>query len=168
MRRSDLEDGTRGAGRFFYLAKNAFSGKIRFNSKNEFNSPMRKNSKCPRVEIGSIRRLSDTIRHLRITTKDFARYVGVRDGFVYLDPPYLNNTNGHYNAVVSPKEFLDFVRKAHGLNKIMISEHNKPDTLMLGRNYRVYHIKLKRSLQYFTRDDSNEIIAINYRPDGKL
>ena len=41
-----LENGVAGAANFLYLAKNAFSGKIRFNSRNKFNSPIRKGSSC--------------------------------------------------------------------------------------------------------------------------
>lgn len=164
MRKSDLGSGLEGAGRFFYLTKNAFSGKIRFNSKNEFNSPMRKNTKCPDVKIESLRFLSDTIRHMTITNEDFASYGHVTDSFVYLDPPYLHNRNAHYNAVVLPEAFIAFVKTVEASNMVMISEHNEPEVLELSSNYRVYRVNLGRSLQYFTQDRSSEIVAINYNP----
>lgn len=157
-----LEDGLKGAGRFFYLAKNAFSGKIRFNSHNRFNTPMRKNTKCPRVKLERLRYLSSIISELTITTLDFANgYDRVKDGFVYLDPPYMNNTNGHYNAVVTPESFVSFVKNIQGSNKVMISEHSTPEMLGLS-NFYTYRVQLRRSLQYITRNTSSEVIAINY------
>jgi len=169
VRKMDLEDGVLGAGRFFYLAKNAFSGKIRFNSKNKFNCPMRKNTKCPQIKRETIQSLSDMIKHLKITKKDFRSYADVKDGFVYLDPPYMNNTNGHYNAVVGLNEFVEFVENIQKSNKVMISEQNHPDYLMLSSMYRVYQITLTRSLQYFTqKDSSKEIIAINYKTSKSI
>ncbi len=163
VRNLDLEDGSLGAGRFFYLAKNAFSGKIRFNSKNKFNCPMRKNANCPQIKRETIRFLSNTIKHLKITNKDFTSYADVCNGFVYLDPPYMNNANGHYNAVVELDDFMKFVKNIQKSNKVMISEQNQPDYLRLSSMYRVFKITLNRSLQYFTqKDKSREIIAINY------
>lgn len=162
VRRMDLSDGVRGAGRFFYLAKNAFSGKIRFNSKNEFNAPMRKSARCPQVSRESLVGLSDTIRHLEITNRDYGEYAGVCDSFVYLDPPYMNNTNGHYNATVPLEDFVGFVRGIQGSNRVMISEQNEPGHLGLSGGWRVFRITLKRSLQYFTQEKSLEIVAVNY------
>ncbi len=165
VRDRDLEDGVVGAGRFFYLAKNAFSGKIRFNSKNRFNCPMRKNTKCPQIKKDTVQFLSNTIKHLKITNKDFKNYDDVKDGFVYLDPPYMNNTNGHYNAIVDLTDFVDFLKSTQKHNKIMISEQNHPDYLMLSSMYKVFKITLNRSMQYFTqKDKSMEIVAINYDP----
>lgn len=164
MRKLDLGNGLEGAGRFFYLTKNAFSGKIRFNSKNEFNSPMRKNTKCPHVKVESLRFLSDTIKHMIITNEDFTNYEHVTDGFVYLDPPYMNNPNAHYNAIVLPEAFTSFVKTVEKSNRVMISEQNKPESLDLGDNYTIYHVRLGRSLQYFTQNESSEIVAINYSP----
>lgn len=163
VRKMDLEDGILGAGRFFYLAKNAFSGKIRFNSKNKFNCPMRKNTKCPQIKRETIQFLSNTIKHLKITKKNFTSYMDVKNGFVYLDPPYMNNINGHYNAIVELDDFMKFVKSIQKSNKVMISEQNHPDYLRLSSRYKVFKITLNRSLQYFTqKDNSNEIIAVNY------
>ena len=165
VRDKDLEDDIIGAGRFFYLAKNAFSGKIRFNSKNKFNSPMRKNTKCPQINQEAIKKLSVIIKHLKITRKDFMSFEDVKNNFVYLDPPYLNNTNGHYNSIVEQTDFIEFVKNIETSNKIMISEQNTPEYLKLSPTiYQVFKIKLNRSLQYFTqKDSSREIIAINYK-----
>lgn len=166
IRTRSLDDGVIGAGRFFYLAKNAFSGKIRFNSKNEFNSPMRKSAKCPRIDVDNIRDLSDKIKHLKITTKDFKYFKNRDDCFLYLDPPYMNNFNGHYNSVVSLEDFVSFVRSIEKNNKVMISEQNTPKYLKLSNGYVVYYIVLTRSLQYITQNNSKEIIAINYSVDS--
>lgn len=164
LRKADLAGGIRGAGRFFYLAKNAFSGKIRFNSKNEFNAPMRKNARCPRVSRESLRELGDSARHLTVSCRDFGSYGSVRGGLVYLDPPYMDNTNGHYNATVRTDAFAAFVRRVQDSNRVVISEQNSPEHLGLSGDYRVYGITLNRSLQYVTQDKSREIIAINYSP----
>lgn len=162
IREKDLEDGIVGAGRFFYLAKNAFSGKIRFNSKNKFNCPMRKNSSCPQISLESLKILSNVVKHLKITNRDFGYYDSVKDGFVYLDPPYMNNTNGHYNATVDLSDFIEFVKSVQDVNKVMISEQNNPDYLMLSREYSIFNVTLNRSLQYFTQENSKEIVAVNY------
>ena len=153
------------AGRFYYLAKNAFSGKIRFNSKNRFNSPMRKGAKCPRVSIDDLKFLSDTIRGMSIRCRDFYEYRNVSGAFVYLDPPYLFNKNGHYNAIISPERFVRFVSAIQAKNKVMISEQNGIRKLGIIGRYSVHRVRLRRSLQYFTRSDSQEIVAINYKPN---
>lgn len=162
MRKKNLKGGIAGAGRFLYLAKNAFSGKIRFNSKNEFNCPMRKNAKCPQIKLEALRSLSGMIQDLEITGNNYAEYAKVRDSFMYLDPPYMNNTNAHYNATVPLEDFAGFIRDIQGANKVMISEQNSPECLMLSGNYKVFAVTLNRSLQYYTQENSKEIIAINY------
>ena len=166
VRDMDLNCGAVGAGRFMYLAKNAFSGKIRFNRKGKFNSPMRKGARCPAVRLDDILDLSRTIKDLTITAMDFEEYSGVKGGFVYLDPPYMRNTNGHYDATVSPDRFADFVKNMQDANMVMISEQNDPESLMLSPGYGVYRVSLRRSMQYFTQMASSEIIAINYAAPG--
>jgi site-specific DNA-adenine methylase len=161
-----LLDGLVGAGEFFYLAKNAFSGKIRFNPRGKFNCPMRKNSKCPKIDNEQILYVSSIIKNLKILNKSFGDFQDVENSFLYLDPPYLNNPNGHYNGLIEPAEFVSFVKKTQKFNKIMISEQNKPEELGLSKKYNVFPIFLNRSLQYVTQKSSKEIIAISY-PLGK-
>ncbi len=160
IRDMSLDDGVVGAGRFLYLAKNAFSGKIRFNKHNKFNSPMRKDSKCPNLDVGQFMRISDAIREMTITNESFEHYVDVHDGFVYLDPPYMENPNNHYNGVPDTEDFIDFVRRVGKHNLVMISEQNRVE---LPASFQIHRILLRRSLQYRTQTDSREIIAINYR-----
>jgi DNA adenine methylase Dam len=167
IRDEDLNDGIIGAGKFFYLAKNAFSGKIRFNPKGKFNCPMRKNSKCPRIDSEQILYVSSIIKNLKICNKSFDEFQDVRNSFLYLDPPYLNNPNGHYNGLIKPEEFVSFVKTTQKTNKIMISEQNRPEELGLSKKYNVFPIFLNRSLQYFTQTNSKEIIAINYNLEKK-
>ena len=163
LRKMELSNGTKEAGRFLYLAKNAFSGKIRFNSKNEFNCPMRKNSQCPKMDRDNMLSLSKIIKNLTITSMDYRVMSGMmKNSFVYLDPPYMNNNNGHYNAVIQIDDFVQFLKSVQKFNHVMISEQNTPDYLLLASNYHVYDITLTRSLQYATQNKSNEIIAINY------
>lgn len=164
VREMPLDGGLVGAGRFLYLAKNAFSGKIRFNSSNRFNSPMRKDSRCPSLDVGQLERISMAIRDLTITTDGFERYADVKDGFVYLDPPYMGNPNNHYNAVPALEDFVGFMQRIEKDNMVMISEQNDPGTLGLSESFRVYPVLLRRSLQYATRTDSREIITVNYDP----
>ena len=164
-RNKQLKRGLAGASRFLYLSKNAFSGKIRFNSSNRFNAPMRKNARCPAVEADRINTISSKIQHMEITNHSFEYFENTKDAFLYLDPPYMNNTNNHYNGVPDTEDFARFVNKTAQHNQIMISEQNKPDTIgITGFDY-IYDIWLRRSLQYFTQSDSKEIIAINYTPD---
>ena len=163
MREKNLDKGVIGAGRFFYLSKNAFSGKIRFNSQNKFNTPMRKNSKCPQIDKDTILELSRIIKQLVIKNKDYTDYADIEKSFIYLDPPYMNNPNGHYNAIVSLDDFVKFVKKVQDKNKIMISEQNDRVQLKLSKQYRVFPITLRRSLQYNTQNNSKEIIAVNYK-----
>ena len=162
VRDKSLDDGLVGAGRFLYLAKNAFSGKIRFNSSNKFNSPMRKFSKCPNIDSDRLVKTSHAIKNITITNESYTHYGDVKNAFVYLDPPYLGNTNNHYNSVPDTDEFVEFVKNIEDDNLVMISEQNDPDTLQLSDGFRVYSILLKRSLQYNTQNNSKEIIAINY------
>ena len=162
QRKKPLSCGIKEAGRFLYLAKNAFSGKIRFNSKNEFNCPMRKNSTCPQIDRENMLHLSSIIQDLTITNKDCMDICNMKDCFVYLDPPYMNNSNGHYNAVIKLDDFVKYLKSIQRENNIMISEQNTPDYLSLSSAYRVYNITLGRSLQYITQNKSKEIIAINY------
>ena len=157
-----LENGVQGAANFLYLAKNAFSGKIRFNSSNKFNSPIRKGSTCPKVDLHSLLCLSKIIQHLTIMNEDYREFACVEDSFLYLDPPYFNNTNGHYNGILDLGEFNQFLRTIELKNKIVLSEQNQPEIFDLPESYTVRSITLKRSLQYFTQNRSKEIIAFNY------
>ena len=162
VRDKTLDDGLKGAGRFLYLAKNAFSGKIRFNGSNKFNAPMRKRSKCPNLEAESLARISKVIKDLTITNESFEYYRDEKEGFLYLDPPYMGNPNNHYNGVPELEDFLKFVKKVERSNMVMISEQNDPAKLNLSQSFYVYSILLNRSLQYTTQNNSKEIIAINY------
>lgn len=164
VRAESLTDSLRGAGRFLYLAKNAFSGKIRFNKKNKFNAPMRKSARCPSLSEERLRAISDAVRGMAITNKNFEEFQDIRDAFLYLDPPYMNNTNAHYNGVPATDSFARFVRATTLHNRVMISEQNEPDAIGIPESYRIYRIALRRSLQYVTQRDSAEIIAINYDP----
>lgn len=166
VRTEPLTDGLRGAGRFLYLAKNAFSGKIRFNKKNKFNAPMRKGTKCPSLSEERLGAISDAVRGMTITNKSFEEFQDARDAFLYLDPPYMNNTNAHYNGVPPTEDFARFVRATALHNRVMISEQNEPDAIGIPESFRVYRIMLRRSLQYVTQKDSSEIIATNYDPHG--
>ena len=157
-----LESGVQGAANFLYLAKNAFSGKIRFNSNNKFNSPIRKGSTCPKVNLDSLLISSKIIQDLTIMNKDYQDFACLDNSFLYLDPPYFNNTNGHYNGVLELDEFNQFLRTIELKNKVVLSEQNHPDIFDLPESYTVRSITLKRSLQYFTQNKSQEMIAFNY------
>ena len=157
-----LENGVQGAANFLYLAKNAFSGKIRFNSNNKFNSPIRKGSTCPKVSRQSLLSLSKIIQHLTITNKDYREFACLNNSFLYLDPPYFNNSNGHYNGVLDLGEFNQFLRTIELKNKVVLSEQNHPQIFDLPESYTVRSITLMRSLQYFTQNKSQEMIAFNY------
>ncbi len=157
-----LENGVQGAANFLYLAKNAFSGKIRFNSSNKFNSPIRKGSTCPKVHLDSLLNLSKIIADLTIMNKDYKDFACLENSFLYLDPPYFNNTNGHYNGVLDLGEFNQFLRTIELKNKVVLSEQNHPEIFDLPESYTVRAITLMRSLQYFTQNKSQEMIAFNY------
>ena len=157
-----LENGVEGAANFLYLAKNAFSGKIRFNLSNKFNSPIRKGSSCPKVNLDSLLNLSKTIRDLTIMNEDYKAFASVNNAFLYLDPPYFNNTNGHYNGVLDLGEFNRFLRTIESKNKVVLSEQNHSEIFDLPDAYTVRSITLMRSLQYFTQNKSEEMIAFNY------
>lgn len=162
IRDKEQNDDLVSAGRFLYLAKNAFSGKIRFNPKGKFNCPMRKNSKCPMIDKDQFLYLSSLIQDLKIHNESFEYFEDAKKSFLYLDPPYLNNPNGHYNNLIEPSKFIKFVKNIEKNNKVMISEQNSSKDLDLSQIFNVYPIFLKRSLQYFTKTNSSEIIAINY------
>ena len=156
-----LENGVQGAANFLYLAKNAFSGKIRFNSSNKFNTPIRKGSTCPKIHLGSLLSLSKIIQDLNIMNKDYKDFACLNNSFVYLDPPYFNNTNGHYNAVLDLGEFNQFLRTIELKNKVVLSEQNHPQIFDLPDSYTVRSITLMRSLQYITQNKSQEMVAFN-------
>jgi len=162
VRELELDAGIEGAGNFLYLAKNAFSGKIRFNSQNKFNSPIRKGSSCPKLSYENLINLSELIKDLTITNLDYKKFANKKNSLLYLDPPYFNNTNGHYNGVLNLQEFNKFLRTVEKNNQIILSEQNNPKIFELPEEYTVYPITLNRSLQYFTQTKSKEIIALNY------
>ena len=157
-----LENAVEGAANFLYLAKNAFSGKIRFNSSNKFNSPIRKGSSCPKIELDSLLNLSKTVQNLTIMNADYKEFASVDNAFLYLDPPYFNNTNGHYNGVLDLGAFNQFLRIIELKNRVVLSEQNHPNIFELPESYTVRSITLRRSLQYFTQNKSKEMIAFNY------
>lgn len=164
VRSQTIEKGLKDAGRFLYLAKNAFSGKIRFNGSNKFNAPMRKGAPCPVINEDKLHKISANIQNMQILNESFEYFEGIGDAFLYLDPPYMNNPNAHYNGVPSTADFIGFVEKITPTNFVMISEQNDPDEIGLPSTYRVYEVMLRRSLQYITQRDSREIVAINYEP----
>ena len=86
-------------------------------------------------------------------------------GLVYL-PSCMNKPNGHYSATVRPDIFADFVKSVHDTNRIMISERNDPDSLILPGHSSVFVTSLRRSMSYFTKKPSSEIMASNYRSLG--
>lgn len=161
VRGMNIKKGVTAAGRFFYLSKNAFSGKIRFNSQNIFNTPMRKNTPCPKIKRDDIINISQVLKHLTIKNESYENFINLKQKFIYLDPPYINNTNGHYNNILEKSEFIKFVKKIKKTNKVMISEQNLPQELDLV-DFNIYNISLYRSLQYVTQNNSKEIIGINY------
>ena len=163
-RKADIANGVEGAGRFLYLAKNAFSGKIRFNGMGRFNSPMRKGAKCPALDGERLLDIGRAIRHMKVTCRPFESWSGTRGAFMYLDPPYMNNHNNHYNMVPSTEGFARFVHTITPHNRVMISEQNEPADIGLPSCYAAYGVRLRRSLQYATRNGSREIIAVNYDP----
>ena len=162
VRERELEEGLEGAANFLYLAKNAFSGKIRFNSRNRFNSPIRKGSSCPKLNSESLIELSSIIKDMTVTNLNYQDFANVQDSLLYLDPPYFNNTNGHYNGVLNLEEFNQFLRTVETSNKVVLSEQNHPEIFNLNSSYTVRTITLNRSLQYFTQTRSKEIIAYNF------
>lgn len=164
VRKLDISEGLDGAGRFLYLAKNAFSGKIRFNGSGRFNAPMRKSTSCPKLDEERLLDISQSIRHMKITNRPFESWSRTRNAFMYLDPPYMNNTNAHYNMVPSTESFAKFVGDITPHNRVMISEQNEPADIGIPECYAVYRVRLRRSLQYVTQNDSREIVAINYEP----
>ena len=161
IRDLDLNDGVIGAGRFFYLAKNAFSGKIRFNSKGKFSCSMRKVPKSRDINEKTLLYISSVIKDLTIKNESFEYFYDVKNSFLYLDPPFQNNPNRHYNQQIKYNNLMEFVKKIQLLNKLMISEQ---DSLFLNFSYRftIYNVYKNKSLQYFKRKINNEIIAINY------
>lgn len=163
VRELNISRGLTGAANFLYLAKNAFSAKIRFNSKNKFNSPIRKGSSCPKIDIDALIDLSEIIKHLEITNLDYLDFINVKKSFIYLDPPYFNNDNFHYNSVLHLGQFKNFLRVIESKNnKVVLSEQNDPAIFELPKTYTIHSIILNRSLQYFTQNKSKEIIAFNY------
>lgn len=162
VRELGLEEDIEGAANFLYLAKNAFSGKIRFNSQNKFNSPIRKGSSCPKLNLESLIELSSIIKDMTITNLNYQDFANIQDSLIYLDPPYFNNTNGHYNGVLNLEEFNQFLRTIETSNKVVLSEQNHPEIFNLNPSYTVRTITLNRSLQYFTQTRSKEIIAYNF------
>lgn len=162
VRKQTLQNDLASAARFLYLAKNAFSGKIRFNSKNQFNTPIRKGSRCPRIDIEYLRALSELIKDAELVNRDYQRFSSAESSFLYLDPPYFNNSNGHYNNVLSLSEFNEFLSKVAQSNLVLLSEQNEPDLFGLDDHFTIREVHLRRSLQYFTQSDSREIVAFNY------
>lgn len=162
VRDQEIADGLEGAANFLYLAKNAFSGKIRFNAQNRFNSPIRKGSNCPKLKLDAVLKLSELIQDMTITNLDYKQFTHIRSSLVYLDPPYFNNLNGHYNGVLNLNEFNQYLRTIERNNMVVLSEQNNPEIFELSKSYNVFRIMLRRSLQYQTQQQSQEIIACNY------
>ena len=94
--------------------------------------------------------------------EDYKAFACVDNAFFYVDPPYFNNTNGHYNGVLDLGEFNRFLRTVELKNKVVLSEQNPPNIFDLPDSYTVRSITLMRSLQYFTQNKSHEMIAFNF------
>ena len=163
VRDMPLDDGVVGAGRFLYLAKNAFSGKIRFNKSNKFNTPMRKGAQCPTIRMDHILQISNVIKRIKITDRSFEHFADTKNAFLYLDPPSMNGPSGNYKVPFT-ENFVEFVHQITPHNNIMISERNEPAKIGIPDVYSVYDVVLKRPRQYRTQANSKEVIAINYEP----
>ena len=165
-RKQNVTNNTDGAARLLYLAKNAFSGKIRWNKSGQFNTPMRKNTKCPKIKLELLINLSNTIKNMAILNDEFNNY-DMKNSLVYLDPPYIGNKNSHYDATsVKLQDFNSFVRKIEKNNKVVISEQNTAESLGLP-DYNNYDVILRRSLQYHTTKlkETREVLLTNYTGD---
>ena len=146
IRKQNLKNGVKGAGRFLFLAKNAFSGKIRFNRHGKFNSPIRLSTiKCPDLHQESIIKLSSIIKKLEITNLPYEKFSKVKNSFCYLDPPYLNNPNSHYGNEFGFEGFIEFLDEIQKDNHIMLSEQNSAVDLNLTNQYQVYLVGPKGS-----------------------
>ena len=60
---------------------------------------MRKNKSPPKIDRNNMLELSKTIQKLKIINKNYEDITNMKNCFIYLDPPYMNNTNGHYNKL---------------------------------------------------------------------
>lgn len=158
----NLQKGIVGAGRFLYIAKNAYSGKIRFNSNGKFNVPMRINLKKPRlINEENFLNVSKTIKHLKIMNKSFECFKNLKNRFIYLDPPYFKTPHQHYGLKINYSDFIKFTEKIHNSNMLMISEKEK--IKHTSKKYHARSIILLRSLHYKTSKISNEVIMTNYK-----
>lgn len=97
-----------------------------------------------------------------VACRPFEGWSRTRNAFMYLDPPYTNNTHGHYNAVPSTGDFATFVHTITPHNRVMISKQDEPADIGPPSCYGVYGVRPRRSPQYATPDGSREIIAANY------
>jgi len=162
IRDKNISEGLVGAGRFFYLAKNAFSGKIRFNTKGKFNCPMRKETKCRNVNEQRIFYISSLIKNLKISAHSFEEFYDTKSSFIYLDPPYSYNTNRHYSGSIDVNKFIVFLNNISMKNKVLLSEKHIPKIFNLSKKFYIHDILIKRNLQYFTNEKNEEKICANY------
>jgi DNA adenine methylase len=90
----NLLDPIEAAARFIYLNKTCFNGLYRVNAKNEFNVPFG-NYKNPKIcDLKTLKLASQALQGIDLDSTYFENSLELcKEGdFVYLDPPYLPNT----------------------------------------------------------------------------
>jgi len=163
------------AARTIYLNKACFNGLYRVNSKNEFNVPFGKKNKVNTYEGQNLGIIAGYLNfnNVKILSTDFEEAVkdAKKGDFIYFDPPYDTDTsifNSYTETGFSKEEQKRLAKVYKELDKkgcyVMLSNHNTKLINELYKDYNIYHIEAKRSINSKGngRGKVEEVIITNY------
>ncbi len=103
---------------FFFLLRTCRTGLVRFNQAGEFNSGFheaRPGMSPERIEllVADWRRRLEG-KNVHFFTRDYREVNSKTGDLLYLDPPYLNETNKYYSGMIDFPEFFKWLRQQDG------------------------------------------------------
>lgn len=179
--KKNFEDPLTTAANFLYLNKNCFNGLIRYNKNGEFNSPVGSYPKEQTVDAENIRKIARM--GLQVSCSDFVEHVEnlMKGGdlnentVVYFDPPYvpLNITSSFTDYTAGGFNEDDQLRLRGLVDrltrigvKVILSNSNTPWVKREYKEYNIYTIRAKRSINSVgsRRGKIKELIVTNFNP----
>lgn len=161
------------AARFLYLNYTCFNGIYRVNQQKKFNVPIG-DKKVLHYKIKDFLERSEIIKNTKILNQDFKKTIELakKDDLIYVDPPYVNNSNKDTFNKYSSDIFTwkDQIELAKALNlksnigaKIIVSNIFDDEVLNLYDGWIKIPAKRGNRLKYHSRGtEYKEIIMKNF------
>ena len=172
---------SRAAARFFYLNRFSFNGVYRTNRRGEFNVPRGARTGAIPGDAELLAAASH-LRQVNITCCDYRQATAraVHSDFVYLDPPYRNDsreTYGEYGyssfgSAEDVAELGEELRRLDAIGaRVLLSFNNDEGLETVLNEWNVIRVSRTRSVAAAATSRTalmGEILAMNYEPEATL